>query len=424
MSRVPMFPTAARLSADPPSCAVSGSVHMGKSLRPERRRSRASTPRRAHAIGLETQTKAGAGPSEGAFARSLGPVPADNATPASTTTGSSGPARPPSHSRRCRQPSRSWESTARHDIALACGAGARLDGSSTCTPWTLPAVADAAALLLVGSAGPARATGLAPRARIASAASTAVDPVVMLIAAEPQSSRSSEGRPRHPATSTAPSSPRPSRACACASAATSTPAGPDGPGRRHDGDGHASGATEAILVGQCVRRSSAVTGLGRRVASAVPPDSARPCSSSRRRLSARRFGRQPSPLTTPAPSRRPSARRSPTAQPGDAGEQHRAALTQQSAHLPGEAEHEERRASTRQARADGDVRARSCPTPHREHRRDDGAGPARSGVRAARGRRRRRRRRASRTPAVDKLERDKEQEQTARALERGDREWR
>ena len=235
------------------------------------------------AYGLETQTKAAAARAEGAFGRSLVAVPADERGPGldhdelvrPTTTVESLAALTPAFAQ--------LGADGQDAIALAAAAGIppldRIDHLHTV--GTSPAVADAAALLLIGSARAARATGLAPRARIVAAASTAVDPVVMLTAGQSAVEQ---------VLARAGLSPEDidvfefaeAFSALCLRFRRDLDAGPDrmNPNGGTMAMGHAFGATGAILVGSASRSSSAAADDGASRRSAVPPGSARPCSSS------------------------------------------------------------------------------------------------------------------------------------------------
>ena len=120
------------------------------------------------------------------------------------------------------------------------------------TVGTSPAVADAAALLLVGPARAARATGLPPRARIVAAASTAVDPVVMLTAGQSAVEQVIARAVLSPGAIDVFEFAE-AFAALCLRFRRDLDAGPD---RMNPNDGtmamgHAFGATGAILVGQC-----------------------------------------------------------------------------------------------------------------------------------------------------------------------------
>lgn len=182
VSRVPMFADRGPLYCDPATVARIGAVHMGISadlnatIEGWRRDE-------LDAYGVETQQKAARAWADGVFARSVVPVP-----PSAERTGLD-------HDELVR-PGTTLEGLAALPPAFAAsGAGGQdaialgaIDGvdhiDHVHTVGTSPAVADAAALLLVGTAASAERLGLAPRARIIGAASTAVNPVVMLTAGQ------------------------------------------------------------------------------------------------------------------------------------------------------------------------------------------------------------------------------------------------
>ncbi len=182
VSRVPMFADRGPLYGDPETVRRVGAVHMGISAdlvatlegfaREE-----------LDAYGLETQQKATRAWATGAFSRSVVPVPPSAERPGLD------------HDELVR-PGTTLESLAalapiyaatgkRGQDAIALGAYDGVDHIEHLhTLGTSPAVADAAALLLLGTTADAERLGLAPRARVVTAASTAVNPVVMLTAGQ------------------------------------------------------------------------------------------------------------------------------------------------------------------------------------------------------------------------------------------------
>jgi acetyl-CoA C-acetyltransferase len=207
------------------------------------------------AYGLETQTKAARAREEGAFARSLVPVPADDDGPGldhdelvrPDTTAASLAALPPAFAQ--------LGADGQDALALAAADGIRplnrIDHLHTV--GTSPAVADAACLLLVGSARAARETGLAPRARVVAAASTAVDPVVMLTAGQSAVEQVIARAGLSPADIDVFEFAE-AFAALCLRFRRDLDVGPDrmNPNGGTMAMGHAFGATGAILVGQCV----------------------------------------------------------------------------------------------------------------------------------------------------------------------------
>ena len=182
VSRVPMFADRGPLWADPATVRTVGSVHMGvaadlnATIEGFRREE-------LDRYGVETQQKAAAAWSGGAFSRSVVAVPPTEHGPGLD------------HDELVR-PGTTFESLAALPPAFAELGAAGQDeialnafrGVSTIehlhTVGTSPQMADAAALLLMGTEATAHAAGIAPRGRILAAATTAVNPVVMLTAGQ------------------------------------------------------------------------------------------------------------------------------------------------------------------------------------------------------------------------------------------------
>ena len=254
VSRVPMFADRGALYADPAVVRRLGSVHMGIAA-DLNATLEGFTREELDAYGLETQTKAARAREEGAFARSLVPVPADDDGPGldhdelvrPDTTAASLAALPPAFAQ--------LGADGQDALALAAADGIRplnrIDHLHTV--GTSPAVADAACLLLVGSARAARETGLAPRARVVAAASTAVDPVVMLTAGQSAVEQVIARAGLSPADIDVFEFAE-AFAALCLRFRRDLDAGPDrmNPNGGTMAMGHAFGATGAILVGQCV----------------------------------------------------------------------------------------------------------------------------------------------------------------------------
>ena len=254
VSRVPMFADRGALYADPAVVRRLGSVHMGIAA-DLNATLEGFTREELDAYGLETQTKAARAREEGAFARSLVPVPADDDGPGldhdelvrPDTTAASLAALPPAFAQ--------LGADGQDALALAAADGIRplnrIDHLHTV--GTSPAVADAACLLLVGSARAARETGLAPRARVVAAASTAVDPVVMLTAGQSAVEQVLARAGLSPADIDVFEFAE-AFAALCLRFRRDLDVGPDrmNPNGGTIAMGHAFGATGAILVGQCV----------------------------------------------------------------------------------------------------------------------------------------------------------------------------
>jgi acetyl-CoA C-acetyltransferase len=118
---------------------------------------------------------------------------------------------------------------------------------------TSPALADAAALLLLGSAHSAERTGLTPRARIVGSVTTSTDPVIMLTAGQTAVERVIERAGLRPGDIDVFEFAE-AFAALCLRFRRDLDAGPDrlNPNGGTIAMGHAFGATGAILVGQCM----------------------------------------------------------------------------------------------------------------------------------------------------------------------------
>lgn len=182
VSRVPMFTDRGPLWTDADVIRRIGSVHMG--IAADLNATLDGFGREElDAYGLETQLKAAKARADGVFDRSLVPVPATEDGPGldhdelvrADTTLEGLAALPPAFA----------ELGEGGQDAIALNAYRGTDSISHIhTVGTSPAMADASALLLMGTAESAARAGLAPRARILGAASTAVNPVVMLTAGQ------------------------------------------------------------------------------------------------------------------------------------------------------------------------------------------------------------------------------------------------
>lgn len=182
VSRVPMFADRGPLWTDPATVRAVGSVHMGVAAdlnatieglgREELDR-----------YGVETQQKAASAWSAGVFAGSVVPVPASGSGPGldhdelvrAEVTLESLAALPPAFA----------QLGADGQDAIALNAYPVVDAIEHLhTVGTSPQMADGAALLLLGTGQAADAAGIAPRGRILAAATTAVNPVLMLTAGQ------------------------------------------------------------------------------------------------------------------------------------------------------------------------------------------------------------------------------------------------
>lgn len=182
VSRVPMFADRGPLWGDPEVVSAIGSVHMGIAA-DLNATLEGFTREELDAYGLETQLKAAKARADGVFDRSLVPVPGKDGGSGldhdelvrGDTTLEGLASLPPAFA----------EMGADGQDAIALGA---YEGISQIkhlhTVGTSPAMADASALLLIGTAEAAERSGLAPRARILGTASTSANPVVMLTAGQ------------------------------------------------------------------------------------------------------------------------------------------------------------------------------------------------------------------------------------------------
>jgi acetyl-CoA C-acetyltransferase len=181
VSRVPMFSDGGPLFCDPDTVTRVGSVFMGISA------DLVATVEgygrdQLDAYGLETQQKAARAWDAGFFDRSLVPV----ACPDGQVVSRDEHLRPATtlESLAALQPAFTAQGADGQDaIALAAhpevGAIRHLH-----TVGTSPGLADAAALVLIGSEDAAKRIGVAPRARIVGSATASTDPVIMLTAGQ------------------------------------------------------------------------------------------------------------------------------------------------------------------------------------------------------------------------------------------------
>ena len=181
VSRVPMFADGGPLWTDPDVIRRIGSIHMGVAAdlnatiegygRDE-----------LDAYGLETQTKAAAAWDAGFYANSVVPVTRADGTVVDRDE--------------LMRPSTTAESLAALQPAFTELGGSGQDALALAahpevgairhvhTVGTSPALADAAALLMIGTGDAVRTLGLRPRARVLASATTSVDPVIMLTAGQ------------------------------------------------------------------------------------------------------------------------------------------------------------------------------------------------------------------------------------------------
>ena len=251
VSRVPMFSDRGPLYCDPTTIARLGAVHMG--IAADLCATIESYTRdELDAFGLETQQKATRAWADGVFARSVVPVPSSaEATGLDHdelvrpgTTAASLAALPPAFA--------ASGAAGQDALALAAFDGAdHIDHLHTI--GTSPQVADAAALLLIGSGESADRLGLAPRAKVIAAASTAVNPVLMLTAGQSAVEQVLARAGLH-ANDIDVFEFAEAFAALCLRFRRDLGAGPDrmNPNGGTMAMGHAFGATGAILVGSCI----------------------------------------------------------------------------------------------------------------------------------------------------------------------------
>ncbi|MFI5952634.1 acetyl-CoA C-acyltransferase [Cryptosporangium sp. NPDC051539] len=269
VSRVPMFADRGPLWTDAETIRRIGAVHMG--IAADLNATIEEFGREElDAYGLETQQKAAAARERGAFARSLVPVTAGAGLPGHDHDRA---ARPDGGDREVVlldhdelvRPQTTLETLAglppafaalgeSGQDAIALGAYPGVDHIDHLhTVGTSPAMADAAALLLIGDASAAERAGLRPRARIVAAATTAVNPVVMLTAGQSAVEEVIARAGLRPADIDVFEFAEAFSAL-CLRFRRDLDAGPDRL-NPHGGTmamGHAFGATGAILVGSCV----------------------------------------------------------------------------------------------------------------------------------------------------------------------------
>jgi acetyl-CoA C-acetyltransferase len=251
VSRVPLFADRGPLWTDPDTIRRVGSVHMG--IAADLNATIEGIPRGdLDRYGVETQQKAAAARAAGAFARSLVPISASGESPGLDhdelvrphTTFESLAALPPAFA--------ALGADGQDAIALGAYQGvASIEHLHTV--GTSPQMADAAALLLLGTRESAEALGMAPRGRIVASAATAVNPVVMLTAGQSAVVEVLARAGLRPADIDVFEFAE-AFAALCVKFRRELDAGPDrmNPNGGTMAMGHAFGATGAILVGSCL----------------------------------------------------------------------------------------------------------------------------------------------------------------------------
>jgi acetyl-CoA C-acetyltransferase len=250
VSRVPMFSDEGPLWSDPDTIRRVGSIHMG--IAADLNATLDGWKReQLDAYGLETQTKAAAAWDAGFYTRAVVPLDGfavDELVRRGTTLESLA-ALPPAFAE--------LGASGQDAIAIAAHpeAGA-VDHRHTV--GTSPAIADAAALVLLGSRAAAEANALRPRARVVAAATASTDPVIMLTAGQQAVEKVIAKAGLRPGDVDVFEFAEAFSAL-CLKFRRDLDAGPErmNPNGGTIAMGHAFGATGAILIGQCVEELQA-----------------------------------------------------------------------------------------------------------------------------------------------------------------------
>jgi acetyl-CoA C-acetyltransferase len=245
VSRVPMFSDEGPLWTDPDTITRVGSVHMGIAADLNATKDGWQRPE-LDAYGAETQHKAAKAWDAGFYARSVVPVgdfARDELIRADTTVEGLA-ALPPAFT----------GIGASGQDAIAMAAHPEIGPiEHRHTVGTSPALADAAALVLLGTEDAADRAGLRPRARVVAAATASTDPVIMLTAGQHAVEKviAKAGLRRRDIDVFEFAE---AFSALCLTFRRDLDAGPDrmNPNGGTIAMGHAFGATGAILVGQCV----------------------------------------------------------------------------------------------------------------------------------------------------------------------------
>ncbi|MFM9033509.1 MAG: acetyl-CoA C-acyltransferase [Mycobacterium sp.] len=251
VSRVPLFADRGALWTDPATIRDVGSVHMG--IAADLNATIEGIEREElDRYGLETQQKAAAAWAGGAFAGSVVPVGPSADGPGldhdelvrGQTTLEALASLPPAFAQ--------LGADGQDAIALNAYPGVTAIAHRH-TVGTSPQMADAAALLLLGTRQSAAEAGIAPRGRIVAAATTAVNPVVMLTAGQSAVLEAVARAGLRPADIDVFEFAE-AFAALCVKFRRDLDAGPDrmNPNGGTMAMGHAFGATGAILVGSCL----------------------------------------------------------------------------------------------------------------------------------------------------------------------------
>ncbi|WP_426563848.1 acetyl-CoA C-acyltransferase [Angustibacter sp. McL0619] len=250
VSRVPMFSDGGPLWTDELVINRIGSIHMGVAA--DLNATIEGFDRdELDAYGLETQQKATAAWAAGFYANSVVPITlADGAVFDRDELVRPGTTR---ESLAALEPAFAGLGDAGQD-ALALSHHPHLgEIRHLHTVGTSPAVADGAALLLLGSARSAERTGLRPRARVVASVTASTDPVIMLTAGQTAVEQVIAKAGLRPADIDVFEFAE-AFAALCLRFRSALDAGPDrlNPNGGTIAMGHAFGATGAILVGQCI----------------------------------------------------------------------------------------------------------------------------------------------------------------------------
>lgn len=240
VSRVPIFSDRGALWSDPDVVSRVGSVHMGIAA-DLNATLEGFTREQLDSYALETHKKAAAAWESGAFDRSVVPVnqlQRDELIRADLSADTVASLQPVFADRP-------------QDDALVLERFDAIDHLHTVA--TSPQMADAASLLLLGTADQAEALGLAPRARIVSSATATCDPVLMLTAGQDAMQKAMAKAGLQPADIDVFEFAE-AFAALCLRFRRDLDAGPDrmNPNGGTIAMGHAFGATGAIMVGGCI----------------------------------------------------------------------------------------------------------------------------------------------------------------------------
>jgi acetyl-CoA C-acetyltransferase len=240
VSRVPIFSDRGVLWSDPDVVSQVGSVHMGIAA-DLNATLEGFTREQLDSYALETHKKAAAAWESGAFDRSVVPVnqlQRDELIRADLSADTVASLQPVFADRP-------------QDDALVLERFDAIDHLHTVA--TSPQMADAASLLLLGTADQAEALGLAPRARIVSSATATCDPVLMLTAGQDAMQKAMAKAGLQPADIDVFEFAE-AFAALCLRFRRDLDAGPDrmNPNGGTIAMGHAFGATGAIMVGGCI----------------------------------------------------------------------------------------------------------------------------------------------------------------------------